>query len=290
MTPATDAWPLICPLCREALSRSPTALACPSGHSFDLASEGYVNLLPPQHRTRGIEGDLPEMLRARRRFLEAGHFGPLRDRLTAIAAGELGRAARCLGADRLCVAEAGCGEGYYLGGIARGAARDLPVPVTAVGIDLAKEAARLAARRYPEAVFAVGDVNRGLPLADGSASLLLNIFSPRNPVEFARVAAPGGMLVVVLPAPDHLADLVATLHLLGVQEEKEALVVRRLAEGFQPAGREELRLPLALTAGEVGDLVTMGPSHRHRPSRAGSGDFAPAAAEASFVVLIFRRA
>ena len=113
-----DAAPLECPVCGRALGASGTACTCPSGHSFDIAREGYVNLLAPQHRTRGIDGDTAEMLRARRRFLGAGHYAPLRDLLAEKTAALLGGNAAARPPRRRHVLEVGCGEGYYIGGIA----------------------------------------------------------------------------------------------------------------------------------------------------------------------------
>ena len=52
---------LICPVrdCGEPLERRERALACPRGHSFDLARSGYANLLQPQDRRSKIPGDSP---------------------------------------------------------------------------------------------------------------------------------------------------------------------------------------------------------------------------------------
>ena len=84
MTIGPDAVAVLeCPVCAGTLSLGPDALTCPQGHSFDVAREGYVNLLAPQHRTRNVDGDRIEMVQARRRFHDAGHFGALRDALGA---------------------------------------------------------------------------------------------------------------------------------------------------------------------------------------------------------------
>ena len=58
-----------CPLCREALTREPRRWFCATGHSFDVAREGYVNLLPVQHKKSRDPGDTPD---SARRHTEAG--------------------------------------------------------------------------------------------------------------------------------------------------------------------------------------------------------------------------
>ena len=89
-----------CPLCHQPLSREKNSYICPQRHQFDMAKEGYVNLLPVQHKRSRDPGDSAEMMQARRAFLDAGHYQPLRDaivgqlreRLDEKAAAVLGRA------------------------------------------------------------------------------------------------------------------------------------------------------------------------------------------------------
>ena len=280
-----DAWPLACPVCGRGLRRRPGALGCSAGHAFDIAREGYVNLLPSQHKTRGIVGDVPEMLHARRRFLERGYFRPLLELLTR----EVERAlpepdTAPAGSDgRACVLEVGSGEGYYIGSIAQG-----PAGVGAtvfLGADLSKSAARLAAKRYPHATFIVDDVNRGICVEGGTVSALLDIFAPRNPAEFARVLAPDGVALVVIPSDAHLASARTRLGLLDIQQDKERQVLDRFAIGFALSERTELRYPIELDAEAANDLAQMGPSYWHQSEEHASLVGQPLATEASFVIL-----
>ena len=68
-----------CPLCHAPLTHSDKSYTCPQGHQFDMAKEGYVNLLPVQHKRSRDPGDSAEMMQARRAFLDAGHYLPLRE-------------------------------------------------------------------------------------------------------------------------------------------------------------------------------------------------------------------
>ena len=286
-----DAWPLICPVCERELRSEPGTLVCPSGHSFDVAREGYVNLLPPQHRVRGIEGDSLAMLQARRRFLESGHYRPLLDQLVAevgscLADSDVARSDADRGA---CVLEVGCGEGYYIGSIAerlKGRAGATPV---FMGADISKSAVRLASRRYHHARFIVADVRRRIYVQTGSANVLLDVFAPRDASEFARVVPPGGAAIVVIPSEAHLASLRTALGLLDIQEDKEAHVREQLRDGFGLADRKELRYPMELSADSAMDVMRMGPSSRHRTedSAALMGD--SIATEAAFAILRLER-
>ena len=278
---------LTCPICDEPLAREGASLRCPRGHSFDVAREGYVNLLTGKPR-----GDTREMALARRTFLEQGWYRSLADQLAVLSARCLADAAgRAAGSEAaLAVVDAGCGEGYYLGHLlhalspaaqahetASGGADTLahaavgwlahdtvPGERVYVGVDISKDVVRLAARRYPQARFVVADLTRRLPIATGAVSLLLNVFAPRHAAEFARVVAPGGSLLVVIPEPAHLAELRDALSLLGVEPEKERHVITQLATGFALAERESIEYTMRLDRAAVAALVTMTPNAWHR--------------------------
>lgn len=280
---------LTCPICSAPLRRDDGTLRCPAGHSFDIAREGYVNLLPPQHRTRGVEGDLPEMLRARRRFLEAGYYAPLRDLLAERVAALLdddGSPESHPAGVPPCIAEVGCGEGYYIGEIGSLLRERYGLAPRLFGMDLAKAAVRLGARRYPDVTFFVGDINRKIYLESRSLRVLLDIFAPRNPAEFARVLTPGGRALIVIPAPEHLASIREAFGLLEIQGEKERRVLERFAADFDLDDRVELRYPLHLPSPAIADLIAMGPSQWHREPGWELPEGTPAlSTEAAFVVL-----
>ena len=276
---------LACPICGARLAPDGGALTCPTRHSYDVAREGYVNLL----RTR-TPGDTKEMLLARRRFLERGHYAPLSDAINGLVEAHL----RDRGGetDGGSIADAGCGEGYYLG-------RLRPSLVAGaggthrchLGLDASKDAVRLAAKRYKDAVFVVADIKARLPLVDGSVEVLLNVFAPRNPAEFARVTVAGGLLLVVIPAPDHLAELRSSLRLLEIEEKKEQRVVEALADGFHLGGSNALEYELPLDAEDVLSLVRMTPNYWHTPAETERAIRAREAyrARAAFSLLVFRR-
>lgn len=236
-------------------------MRCAAGHAFDLAREGYVNLLG-----QGLPGDSAAMLQARRAFLARGGYAPL----ASAVAGLLGRHLATWPAAAPAVLDAGCGEGYYLGGLGSQLAAQDVAAVRLAGMDIAKEAVRLAARAYPAVAWAVADSWGRLPVADDALAGLLDIFAPRNPAEFARVLAPGGLLLVVIPGPAHLAELRAALPLLGIEEDKEARVQAAFAADFTPLALQSLDYPLQLDPAALMELVAMTPSARHLSAEGGA--------------------
>ncbi|GGL91518.1 putative RNA methyltransferase [Micromonospora yangpuensis] len=282
---------LRCPVCAEPLAEAVAGTArtlrCPRRHSFDVARQGYVNLLAG--RAPHV-GDTAEMVAARSDFLAAGHYAAISTALTdaartatlaateptdstrtgaarteAVRTGaarteavppdrtdEPGRAAYPL------VVDAGGGTGWHLAAV-------LAALPGAVGLtlDVSKPALRRAARAHPRAAAALVDTWQRLPLADGCVAVLLNVFAPRNGAEFRRVLATDGRLLVVTPAEDHLTELVDALGLLRVDPAKADRVAGSLAGHFTEVAATVLRGRLSLTHAEVGTLVGMGPSAWH---------------------------
>ena len=193
-----------CPLCAAPLERRENRYLCPAGHSFDRAAAGYVHLLPANRKHSKNPGDDREMVAARSAFLDRGHYAPLLQALAG-AVTEYASALPCP-----VLLDSGCGEGYYTQGLFRAleAAGHHP---RAAGVDLSKYALRRAARRLPEGEFAVASVYH-LPVGDGSADILTNIFSPLAAEEFARVLRPGGLFLYVVPSARHLWEMKEVLY------------------------------------------------------------------------------
>ncbi|GAB2640599.1 putative RNA methyltransferase [Kribbella swartbergensis] len=242
---------LRCPVCGDGLALSDRTARCPRGHAYDLARQGYLNLLPSA--STGIDGDSAAMVGARTVFLGGGHYEPIRDALILAAAG--------LRDDDLVV-EVGAGTGYYLAGVLGTAPGR-----RGIALDVSRYAARRAAKADPRIGSVVCDAWKELPLLDGSAQLMLNVFAPRNAAEMARVLAPGGTLVVVTPNQDHLAELVGVLGLVKVDEEKERRLQDTLAGKFDQLGSEVVESVMRLDRTAVEQLVLMTPSARHLDHR-----------------------
>ena len=191
-----------CPLCAAPLTREAGAYRCPAGHSFDLAKEGYVHLLPPNQKHSALPGDDRDMVLARRDFLSKGYYQPLLNTLCSRIL--------ALSGEHPALLDAGCGEGYYTAGICQ-ALRSAGKRPRMAGTDISKFALRTAARREREAEFAVASSYR-LPLAEGRVDILLNCFSPLALEEFRRVLRPGGTFLYVVPGAEHLWELKEILY------------------------------------------------------------------------------
>lgn len=255
---------LVCPLCRSGLESMGAALRCPAGHAFDLARQGYVNLAAAMGRVP-VNADDAGSVAARADFLAAGHFGPLAAALAALALAALAsEEAAVIGAGSSDVAgsaavlDAGAGTGYYLAAV-------LDVRPDAVGlaVDSSPAALRRAARAHPRAGAVGWDLRLPLPVRDAAVDVVLNVFAPRNAVEYARVLRPGGVLLVVTPGPRHLAELVDPLGLIGVDADKPARLAATLDPYFGPARTRDVEFGLRLRRPEAAALVRMSPSAHH---------------------------
>ena len=77
---------LLCPICGETLINDDRRWVCPRRHSFDIARQGYVNLLAVQQKHSLHPGDTRQQVLARRSFLDGGFYAPIADALCALAA------------------------------------------------------------------------------------------------------------------------------------------------------------------------------------------------------------
>lgn len=262
---------LICPLCHLPLTADNRSWRCENRHQFDQAKEGYINLLPVQHKGSREPGDSAEMMQARRTFLEAGHYQPLREGVVALLRERLPSASALL--------DIGCGEGYYTSALSA-------LGEQVYGLDIAKNAIRLAAKRYPEVRFCVASSQR-LPFADASVDAVVRIYAPCNEAELARVIKPGGVLLTVTPGAHHLQQFKALIYRevqLHAPEEKRY-------DGFHEEARESLRYAMSLSGDEAATLLQMTPfAWRAKPSVWGELQAAKIfACDADFQLTVWRR-
>lgn len=180
----------ICPVCKEKLFTLKGSLKCFKGHSYDVAKQGYVNLLLDNSSNKR-HGDDKLMVNARTSFLNKGYYEPLRQKLT-----------EAVGRGNICI-DSGCGEGYYTSAIAENNA--------VYGIDISREALKCAARRVPNAHFAVASVS-SLPLPTDCADVVINVFAPDGGCEFMRVLNNSGRLITVEPTERHLFELKSAVY------------------------------------------------------------------------------
>ena len=93
----------------------------------------------------------------------------------------------------------------------------------------------------PDVIWVVANADRRLPLLDGSVNVLLSIHARRNPSEAARVLAPGGTLIVAVPAPDDLLELRAFVQGEASARSRIEQVVAEHAPFFRVRDRFTIR-------------------------------------------------
>ncbi len=247
---------LDCPLDGAALHREGTAWRCASGHSFDIARQGYTNLLPVQNKRSRDPGDSKAMVAARQRFLNAGFYQPIAAAVTQAVLADLSPTAisSCL--------DAGCGEGYYLRQLA--ASIDSEQTLALLGLDISKWAVLSAAKQDKRPNWVVGS-NANLPVQSATLDRVLCIFGFPVYGEFARALKPDGQLLQVDPGPDHLRELREIIY----PTLKPPRMDDRQTEGFINLSTETIRYSLDLTGAEqIADLLAMTP-HLYRASAEG---------------------
>ena len=183
---------LLCPICRSKLFSCGKVLSCQKRHSFDISSDGYVNLA----LGKSGSGDSLEMCRARRDFLAQGYYLPF-----AEAISEEVKKFSPLSPKLIC--DAGCGEGFYL----RVMKKNLP-NFNYIGFDLAKDSLRFASKAEKISPSPISYAVSGIfdmPLSPLSCSAVISVFAPVPHEEANRILAENGILVVAHPGEKHLS-------------------------------------------------------------------------------------
>ncbi len=282
---------LTCPVCHSHFTEVGNTLKCDKGHTFDIAKEGYINLLTK--KLSDSVGDTKEMLLARRNFLDRGYYQPLSDTINKLIYDFLRTEEDSEnGLPYINILDAGCGEGYYLGRLQHYLDQQLPAAqCNSIGLDISKDAMRMAAKRYKDAHFVVANLKERLVFASDSLHILLNIFAPRNIDEFARVVTPGGIAIVVIPGPQHLRQLRSTLQLLNIEENKQQHVIDQFAPYFELLTSSSLIYEVQLSNQGIMQAVMMTPNYWHLSDevKEAIGRMEGVRTEIEFTCLMFRK-
>lgn len=230
----------VCPICGETLEKADRAYVCQNRHSFDIARQGYVNLLTVQQKHSLAPGDTREQVLSRRAFLEAGYYAPIARTLVE-AAKSLNISGELL--------DVGCGEGYYSMHLSRA------LDMSLTGLDISKEAVRCAAAKYKDAKWLCATAAH-IPVPAESADLLTSLFALTLPEEFHRVLKPGGYYFQVLAAEDHLLGLRGIIY--DQLHHKEKDTVPELP-GFQRVDSIPIRFSFTVEGEQVQNLFSMTP-------------------------------
>lgn len=227
-----------------------------SGHSFDVARQGYVTLVGGEGLKHN--GDDADMIASRETFLSGGHFAPFVEAVSAKVNDALDEAE--VGDDeRPVIVEIGAGTGYYLAH-----ALDDVAGARGVGIDISIPAAKHLAKCHPRVGAVVADAWQRLPIQDRSVDVITVIFAPRNPEEFARILKENGQVIVLTAHPGHLDELREPLGIIGVEPGKIDHMMEKSAGFLQRIGEDEIiEFPMELDRASIAAQIGMSPSARH---------------------------
>ena len=195
-----------CPVCDKQLLKRDNSYSCSAKHTYDIAKEGYVNLLLVNQMKSKEPGDSKEMMIARSNFLNKGYFERLAGDISKIILNNFDEASD----DNYAIFDAGCGEGYFTDRIYKDLGQEIEVP-RIWGMDISKEAVRFAAKRNRNIGFCVGSIFH-LPITDNSVDCVINIFAPFREEEFQRVLKENGIIIKVTPGAQHLMGLKNALY------------------------------------------------------------------------------
>ena len=229
---------LICPICQLPLFCEGRSLRCGRNHSFDVARQGYVNLLPVQQKRSLHPGDTREQVLSRREFLESGAYGPIVEAVKAAAEGHAGP-----------ILDVGCGEGWYAVQVADHLGAEL------TGLDISKEAVRCAAAKYKGRRWICGTAAH-LPIPDDSVGVLMSMFALTMPLEFSRVLKKDGIFIQVLAAQDHLMGLKSIIYPEILLKEKDSVPT---LEGFSLVSSTPVRFEFTVEGPQITNLLSMTP-------------------------------
>lgn len=227
----------ICPICKQKLNILGNKYVCDKNHSFDLARQGYVNLLPVTSKKSLNPGDNDLMTNARREFLAGGYYDKLLNRICTILKEN----------EVKILVDSGCSEGYYTRQMAT-------VCQEVYAYDISKSAVKLASATDKSSHYFVASAFH-IPLENASANAITKIFAPDSPKEFARVLSENGILIEVIPAEEHLLEIKQKLYenvYLNKVEKAEK-------EGFEIVKEERLKYSFTPTKDGLDNLFKMTP-------------------------------
>lgn len=270
-TPQNPAF--ICPICQSPLVIGDKTWHCQPNvpvsdglepvkvkqHSFDVAKQGYINLLPVQQKKSKSPGDSEASIASRQRFLSAGHYVILQQGLIDFCQALLPKPIGNW-------LDIGCGEGYYSERLLSLASQSF------IALDISKPAVMTTAKRFKALMdkpvsFAIVASASQAPLMSGSIDVISSIFSPILPSEFDRLLSDKGFVIIAKPGVNHLLELREALF-DSVQAHDSDKFIDTLAPSFKLVKEQQVNGTIQVSAAELADLLTMTPySYRAKPEK-----------------------
>ncbi len=260
----TTATNLACPLDGLPLIAQEKQYVCPHGHSFDVARQAYVNLLPVQHKRSKNPGDSTAMILARTAFLNSGSYAPIADKLNAITHALIASHR----GEEICLLDAGCGEGYYLAQLLASLQQQPnPQDIALIGLDISKPAIFAAAKRSKQITWLIAS-NRQPPLLPGTVDIIFCLFGFPVYESFKKILKPTGKIILVEAGPEHLLELRNIIYPTVTTAPPPDLATAEAA-GFSLCDQSRLSYISQINSNaRIMNLLLMTP-HYYRASQAG---------------------
>ncbi|WP_455219389.1 putative RNA methyltransferase [Kaarinaea lacus] len=263
---------LACPIDQKPLTLQEKSLACENGHVFDIARQGYVNLLPVQHKRSRQPGDSKAMVVARAAFLNSGIYNPIAKKMAEVIYAQIKGAQdsgdQASNNKTICLMDAGCGEGYYLDYVFK-YLEDRPgsSDLSFIGLDISKFAIVESAKRNKQITWIVG-TNRQPPVEKASINIVLSVFGFHSFEGSQEVLITGGKLILVEPGPAHLQELREVIY-SDVKKSPPPDLARAETSGFMLKDTQQLHFKTdPIDHSQINNLLIMTP-HFYRASKEG---------------------
>ncbi len=281
--PNVKARNLACPLDGLPLLQSDKQFSCESGHSFDLARQGYLNLLPVQYKASKSPGDNKHMVVARSGFLELGLYEPIAEKLLQMVMHHVPGMKN----NSLCILDAGCGEGYYLDYLgSRLVDQNSDIELSCIGIDISRFAILAASKRNKKLTWLVA-TNKNIPVLSSSVDIVLCMFGFPSYQSFHRVLKPGGILIMVETGPRHLIELRKLIY-PQIKPAKPYDSSTAEQHGLAPVDEQQLEYTIDLKSNEtIMQLMGMTP-HLYRAGQEGKQKLSGLQATTTTVDVVYR--
>lgn len=244
---------LICPICKDKLTKcmEKKVYTCKNNHSYDIAKQGYVNLIISNQKRSKNPGDSKEMVLARVDFLNRGFYKTICNKINEVIYEYLKDIK-----EKINILDVGCGEAYYLSQL-KSYIDKKDVEGNYYGMDVSKEAVKYAAKLYKDCIFAVGN-NYHIPVENDSVDCVLSVFSPIDIDEINRVLKKNGIFIRVLPRTNHLIELRKIIYNEVNLNEKVYIADENKDEYLR---EENISFNMELNKEEIQSLLKMTPHY-----------------------------
>lgn len=243
---------LQCPICASSVQiKNKQQMVCLHSHSFDIAKQGYVFLLSKPTQTHYTK----ELFEQRRKI---NMYTPFYTQFQRTLATLIDTYIQETVAEPLQLADMGTGEGSHLQNVTSYLSDHLGRSVNGIGMDISKEGIMHATKHDDTHIWLVADIAHS-PLAPRSMDVVLNVLSPSNYNEFARIRSKNGVIMKVIPGIKYMKEMRQFFHSSSNPVQANERVRVHFSDHFQIDEIVNIRESHPLTTIERRTLAKMSP-------------------------------